>query len=154
MLRKLALVLAPAAVALVVAATGAAASTSSIVIQHVVAGCHSWAVDGGTLAPAQTVVVARGTAVTITNNDVMPHTLVQLSGPKAHILRVSTPVTTGLEGTFPAATLAHMGAKLRVVFAKPGTYVFKTKAGEDYASMAGMKTIGEDHVLRLTVTVH
>ena len=28
-----------------------------------------------------------------------------------------------------------------------------TKPGEDYPAMSGMKTIGEDNVLRLTVTV-
>jgi hypothetical protein len=39
------------------------------------------------------------------------------------------------------------------VFAKTGTYVFLTKAGEDYPSMSNMKTIGEDNVLRLVVKV-
>ena len=32
-------------------------------------------------------------------------------------------------------------------------YTLGTKAGEDYPSMAGMKTVGEDNVLRLVVTV-
>ena len=39
----------------------------------------------------------------------------------------------------------------QITFTKPGVYHFTTKAGEDY--MAGMKTIGEDNVLRLTVVV-
>ncbi len=34
---------------------------------------------------------------------------------------------------------------------KLATTIVKTKAGEDY--MKGMKTIGEDNVLRLVVTV-
>jgi hypothetical protein len=44
-----------------------------------------------------------------------------------------------------------MGASVKVTFSKAGTYLFKTKAGEDY--MPGVKTIGEDNILRLTVTV-
>ena len=40
---------------------------------------------------------------------------------------------------------------LAVTFTKPGVYKFTTKAGEDF--MSGVKTIGEDNVLRLTVTV-
>ena len=44
-----------------------------------------------------------------------------------------------------------MGASLKITLIKPGVYHFTTKAGEDY--MAGMKTIGEDNVLRLTVVV-
>ena len=37
-------------------------------------------------------------------------------------------------------------------FAKAGVYTFTTKAGEDY--MKGIKTIGEDNVLKLKVTVN
>jgi hypothetical protein len=44
-----------------------------------------------------------------------------------------------------------MGASLKITFTKPGVYHFTTKPGEDY--MAGMKTIGEDNVLKLTVIV-
>jgi hypothetical protein len=44
-----------------------------------------------------------------------------------------------------------MSAQAKVFFAKKGTYRFKTKAGEDY--MSGMKTVGPDNVLRLTVVV-
>jgi len=154
MFRKLVVALAAAGAALALAAAAAAAPSSSLVIRHVVKGCHSWAVNGGALAPTQRIALARGTALTVTNNDVMPHTLVQLSGPKVKILRIATPFTMGLKGTFPAATLAYMGAKLEVAFASPGTYVFTTRAGEDYKAMGEMKTIGEDHVLRLTVTVH
>lgn len=46
-----------------------------------------------------------------------------------------------------------MGASLRVTLTRPGVYHFRTKAGEDYPMMAGIKTIGEDNVLRLTVVV-
>jgi hypothetical protein len=44
-----------------------------------------------------------------------------------------------------------MSATLRVTFPKAGVYTFTTKVGEDY--MSGVKTIGEDNVLRLTVVV-
>ena len=44
-----------------------------------------------------------------------------------------------------------MGAHTRVVLSKPGTYVFGTKAGEDYTK--GVVTKGEDNVLRLVVSV-
>jgi hypothetical protein len=44
-----------------------------------------------------------------------------------------------------------MSARAHVGFPAKGTYVFTTKAGEDY--MQGIKTIGEDNVLKLTVIV-
>jgi len=47
--------------------------------------------------------------------------------------------------------MTHMGASTKVVFSKAGVYRFTTRAGEDY--MSGMKTVGEDNVLRLRVTV-
>jgi hypothetical protein len=47
--------------------------------------------------------------------------------------------------------MKHMGATAYVGFPTKGTYVFTTKAGEDY--MSGVKTIGEDNVLKLVVTV-
>ena len=68
----------------------------------------------------------------------MPHKLVLTSGPA---LRIAP------------ATLGHMGALVKVTFARAGVYHFVTKAGEDYPAMADMKTIGEDNVLRLTVIV-
>ena len=46
-----------------------------------------------------------------------------------------------------------MGTTVKVTFTHAGVYRFTTKAGEDYPAMAGMKTVGEDNVLRLTVTV-
>jgi len=57
----------------------------------------------------------------------------------------------GMKGTFPPAMLARMGSSSKVTFTKPGVYKFTTKVGEDY--MSGVKTVGEDNVLRLTVTV-
>ena len=44
-----------------------------------------------------------------------------------------------------------MGASLKVTLSRPGVYHFTTKTGADY--MAGIKTVGNDNVLRLTVVV-
>ena len=44
-----------------------------------------------------------------------------------------------------------MSSVLRVSFSKAGTYTLKTAAGEDY--MDGVKTVGEDNVLRVKVVV-
>jgi plastocyanin len=128
-----------AAVTAVVAGTASAATPAahSIVIRHQMHGCHTWSVDGGAWKVTQAVVVRRGGWITIRNNDVMPHQLAKTSGPALQI---------------PArGVMSHMGATLKVTFAHAGVYRFTTKAGEDY--MAGVKTIGEDNVLRLTVTV-
>jgi hypothetical protein len=67
----------------------------------------------------------------------MSHQLIKKSGP--------TVTYSGLH------TMKHMGATLKLTFPHAGTYRFTTKAGEDY--MKGVKTIGEDNVLTLTVTV-
>ena len=47
--------------------------------------------------------------------------------------------------------MSHFGATSKVTFLRAGTYVFTTKAGEDY--MKGVKTTGEDNVLTLKVVV-
>ena len=135
---KRSLVITAAIVALGGVAVGTAAATATtIVIRHQVRGCHTWSVNGGTWAASQSVRIARNGAITIVDNDVMPHKLIQKGGPAVRY--VGKPA------------MNHMGASMKVVFPKAGVYRFTTKPGEDY--MAGMKTIGEDNVLRLTVTV-
>jgi plastocyanin len=127
------------AVAAVFAATAFAAdapASASVLIRHETKGCHSWAVSGGGFAAKQTLTLRRGGTMTFTDNDVMPHVLVQLSGPRA---------------TIHSAAMRHMGAVARVTVPLRGVYVFTTKAGEDY--MKGIKTVGADNVLKLTVTV-
>ena len=53
--------------------------------------------------------------------------------------------------------MGHMGmmdrtsAVMNVTCTKAGTYHFRTHAGEDY--MSGVKTVGPDNVLKLTVVV-
>ena len=122
-------------------AAGALGSASAprsvgITIRHQVARCHSWSA-GGAWKASLSVRVARGGSIHFTNNDVMPHKLVKLGGPAVKF--------TG------KPNMNHMGATLRVTFPKAGVYTFTTKPGEDY--MAGMKTTGEDNVLRLKVRV-
>jgi plastocyanin len=129
------------ALALTLGVTGVAAAASSpghasLVIRHQMRGCHSWSANGDAFKASQSITLRHGGWLTVTNNDVMPHTLALTSGPS---LRIAHP------------KLGHMGASLKVTLTKPGVYHFTTKAGEDY--MAGMKTIGEDNVLRLTVIV-
>jgi plastocyanin len=64
--------------------------------------------------------------ITILDNDVMSHKLIQKSGP-------------GVRDIGNRA-MSHMGTSVKVVFTKPGVYRFTTKPGED-------------DVLCLTVTV-
>ena len=128
-----ALVLAAAAV-LAGSAFGHAPKT--VMIRHQMRGCHAWSFAGAAYKASLKVKLDRDTALVFVDNDVMPHKLIQLSGPKA---RLTTP------------NMNHMGAKATALFPKAGVYKFTTKAGEDY--MQGMKTIGEDNVLRLSVTV-
>jgi plastocyanin len=128
-------------VASLIAASAAAAATgghASLLIRHQARGCHTWSVDGANFRATQTVKLRHGSLLVLTNNDVMPHTFVLTSGPK---VRIAHP------------RLGHMGASLTITLARPGTYHFTTKPGEDYPGMDGMKTIGEDNVLRLTVVV-
>jgi plastocyanin len=116
----------------------AAPKTAAVTIRHQTKGCHAWSVNGGAFAASQAVTLARGGSIRFTNNDVMPHVLIKLSGPAVHMAN--------------AGVMNRMGATTTVSFTRAGTYVFKTKPGEDY--MAGVKTVGEDNVLRLTVKVH
>ena len=145
--------LAAAAAAISVsAALAVAAPTAKIVITHQAKGCHSWSANGGVFKASQQLTLRRGGSVTITNNDVMPHKLVQTAGPKTTIKLVRAAMNgMGMHGRIGPNTMGRMGATLKVDFPKPGTYRFMTKAGEDYT--AGFKTTGEDHVLRLVVIV-
>ncbi|MDX6487282.1 MAG: hypothetical protein QOF43_2435 [Gaiellaceae bacterium] len=122
---------------------GAASATTApghatLQIRHQTHGCHAWSVNGGAFKAAQRITLKHGGSLAVKNDDIMPHTLVLTSGPT---LRIGH------------AKLEHVGESLRLVLNKPGVYHFTTKAGEDYASMHGMKTIGEDNILRLTVVV-
>ncbi len=116
-----------------------APKAAKILIRHQARGCHTWSVDGSAFRAAQSLRLAPGGTITIVNNDVMPQQLFKKSGPAVRYL-----------GN-PA--MNHMSASVNVVFPKAGVYVFATKAGEDYPAFKSLKTIGEDNVLTLKVTV-
>lgn len=111
-------------------------SQAKLTIRHQIRGCHAWSFNGGAYKASLKIKLTAGTTLTVMNNDVMPHKLIQLSGAKLQL--VST-------------NMNHMSATSKVTFVKKGTYRFMTKPGEDY--MQGMKTIGPDNILRLSVTV-
>ena len=122
-------------------------------ITHQVKGCHIWALNGARPAVNQTIRLHPGQTLTIRNNDVMPHQLIKTSG-SAIVMRLLAPgmMSTGThEGALRGRDDAAHGFGPRVSFPKAGTYVLKTKAGEDY--MAGVKTVGEDNVLKVKVVV-
>ena len=140
-----------AAAGVLSAGAAAAAGGSTLVIRHQLKGCHSWSANGDAYKASQTLKVQRGASLTITNNDVMPHKLIETSGPAVRYTRVPSTMGMGLKGTFPPSMMARMGSRTKVTFSKAGTYTFTTKVGEDF--MSGVKTIGEDNVLKLTVNV-
>jgi hypothetical protein len=152
-MRRSLILLAAVAAALVLAACGSSSTpsssgpaakasvkpaTTSLMITHVVKGCHTWAVGTGTpVAPSTTLHVAPSATVVITNNDVMPQLLKSVSAAGAVL-------------TTPA--MNRPGAKSTVAMPKqPGVYTFTTKAGEDYSK--GIKTTGPDNTLKLKVIV-
>ena len=119
------------------AATTKAPKSSTIMIRHQTRGCHSWSVNGGAFRATLSTSLARAGTITLMNMDVMPHKLVKTSGPAINFAG--------------KPNMNHMSATVKVTFSKAGVYKFTTKPGEDY--MKGMKTVGEDNVLRLTVKV-
>ena len=121
---------------LVASSAFAQAPRATLTIRHQVRGCHTWSFNNGAYKASLKVSVARGTTVLVTDNDMMPHKLIQLAGPAVKL---------------SGAAMNHMSATARLTFLKKGTYRFGTKPGEDY--MKGIKTIGADNVLRLTITV-
>jgi plastocyanin len=118
------IVVAAAFAAAAFAGQAVAGSTVKVTIQHEKVGCHSWAIGNGAYKATQSLTVKAGTALEFIDNDVMPHQIVEVAGRKL-----------ALHGTH----LTKIGAHVTIVLAKPGTYVFVT--------------VGEDHALRLIVTV-
>jgi hypothetical protein len=135
----------------IVASASAAGNSSTLVIRHQLHGCHSWSANGDAYKASQAIALHRGASISVINNDVMPHRLIETSGPAVAITRLSPGMGMGMQGTFPPAMLARMGSRAKLTFTKPGVYKFTTKAGQDYIS--GIKTAGADNVLLLTVTV-
>jgi len=132
------LLFAAAAASLVLAAPASTHMGGPVlIIRHQTRGCHTWGLAGGTYKASQSMTLTKGEHLMIGNNDVMPHRIVQLAGPA---LKLGS-----------AANLNAAGKTIDLVFKKSGVYRFTTKPGEDYTK--GIKTIGEDNVLKLKITV-
>ena len=132
-----------AAAAPAFAGSTVAPSSGQLVIRHQMRGCHAGPSTTARSRPLSgSRKLARGGTLTITDTDVMSHTLVEMSGPAARMSR-------GANGHM--GMMGLKGAIMKVSFPKAGTYHFRTHAGEDY--MSGVKTTGPDNILRLTVVV-
>lgn len=127
-----------AVVGLMATSAASAAGSATITISHQMRGCHVWQLGNGKPSPTLSVTLKAGTVLRFVDNDVMPHQLIQQTGPK---LKLSH------------ATMSHISATTSVKLVHKGVYRFTTKAGEDYPRFSSMKTIGEDSVLHLTVHV-
>jgi plastocyanin len=126
------------AAALAVASSGPAANSTAVSIRHQMHGCHAWSINSGPFKPALAATVRQGAVVKITNNDVMPHKLVQTSGPQLRLIHPN---------------MSKMASVATMRLMHKGVYHFTTKPGEDFKWAASMKTTGEDNVLRLTIRV-
>lgn len=140
-----------AALAVTAGALGRTSGSASLLIRHQVAHCHAWSLNGGPFKASQAVALGVGSTLTVIDQDVMPHRLVELSGPAVTMRNGTTmPMMRGYVSPTPGL-MGHMGAWTTVRFAHPGVYRFRTRAGEDY--LQGIRTTGADNVLALTVTV-
>ncbi len=153
MKRTLTLTVLGAAFAAFTLTASAAPTTASLTIRHQVRGCHSWSLNRGAFKVVQTIHLAKGGSLTVTNNDVMYHRLVKTSGPAIafKLVKAGMPMAGTVKPPFSAGMMGRPGATVKMTFPSSGVYKLTTKAGEDY--MEGMKTIGEDNVLRAIVTV-
>ena len=113
-----------------------APQNAALVIRHQTAHCHAWSFNGSGYAADQTAQLKMGDSITVKNNDVMSHRLVEVSGPAA---------------TITTSAMNKPGATSQITFSKPGTYLLGTKPGEDYTK--GIVTTGADNVLRMRVEV-
>lgn len=121
---------------LVLAPGAGAAPTATVTISHQTRGCHSWAFGSGPVRASLSVTVSAGTMLRFRNDDLMPHMLIQAAGPKLRLVHPN---------------MNKMASTAWATLARKGVYRFTTKGGEDYPSAGSVHTIGEDHVLRLTV---
>ena len=141
-----------AVVALGVASTATAGSSTTLIIRHQTHGCHAWSAGTGMpYRPAQSLKLAVGSSVTVINNDAMAHQIYQTGGPRVAIAKVAS-TTMDMSHEFKGmGVMGHPGASIKIRFAKAGVYTFRTRFGEDYMKMPD--TIGEDNTLTLKVTV-
>jgi hypothetical protein len=109
-----------------------AAETLNIV--HVQRGCHVWS-NGTKSGATMQMMLAAGGTLRITDEDVDPHKLIQVAGPKVMLGKAMM-----------------TGDVAQISFPTKGVYRFTTKTLE-MPGMAEVKTIGPDNHLMLTVSV-
>lgn len=114
--------------------TSPASGMTKLTIQHVQKGCHVWS-DGSRRAASMRLDLSRGARLRIFDQDIDPHGLVQVAGPKL---------------SFKGHMM--MGQSQTITFTKPGLYRLKNKVVE-MGPMMEVKTIGPDNTLHLTVSV-
>ena len=113
-----------------------ALATRKLTIQHVQKGCHAW-FDGKTTGPMMRLNLKPGQKLSILDQDVDAHKMMQLSGPMH--LRMGGPMM--------------MNRGITLAFTKKGVYRLGTKTVEMPGGGMDVKTIGPDNELRLVVTV-
>ena len=111
-----------------------AANATTLNIVHVRRGCHVWS-DGTHMGPTMRMVLAAGATLRITDQDVDPHKLVQVAGPRVMLGKAMM-----------------TGDVAQISFPTKGVYKFTTRALE-MPGMEEVETIGPDNHLRLTVDV-
>ena len=114
----------------------AAPAGNKLTIRHVLKGCHVWS-NGKTLSPMMELTLRSGGKLSILDQDVDAHQLVQLSGPTK--LHLGGPM------------FMNRGSTLR--FARSGVYKFRKKTVETAGMGMEVDTKGPDNTLRLVVTV-
>jgi hypothetical protein len=114
----------------------ASLATRKLTIQHVRKGCHVWS-DGRTTGPMMRLHLKPGQKLSILDQDVDAHQMMQLAGPMH--LRMGGPMMTNR-----GMTLA---------FTKKGVYRLGTKTVEMPGMAMDVETVGPDNNLRLLVTV-
>jgi hypothetical protein len=122
--------------AMTMSSAAAVPAARKLTIQHVTNGCHVWS-NGSTTAPTMRLALTPGGKLSILDQDVDAHQLVQLAGPAR--LHLGGPM------------MANHGTSL--VFARKGVYRFKTRTVEMPGMEMEAKTVGPDNTLRLLVSV-
>ncbi len=110
--------------------------TRRLMIQHVLKGCHVWS-NGKRTGSAMRLTLKPGGNLSILDQDVDAHQLVQVAGPTR--LHIGGPM------------MVNRG--MSVSFRKAGIYRFRTKVVEMPGMTMEAKTLGPDHTLRLAVKV-
>jgi hypothetical protein len=114
----------------------ASLATQKLTIRHVQKGCHVWS-DGETTGAMMRVHLKRGQKLSILDQDVDPHQMLQFAGPMH--LQMGGPMM--------------MNRGMTLAFTKKGVYRLGTKTVEMKGGGMDVKTVGPDNHLRLVVTV-